>query len=324
MARSTSWTRSGTVAIPVSDQFAIGGSLARYTRDGFGSNLTTGAEHYDKDVTAFRLSAELTPTDALFFRIAYDRVEDNSNARHGRRTVAGVTPGSGVLPGVYDTRAGLGDSNSVESEGLSFTADWRVNDVITLRSITARREGNTDTVIDFDGTPGPTLDIPAYYADEQFTQEFQLLFETDRVQGVAGVYYLDGTAEGAFDTVLGAAGITIGTGGFVETTSYAVFADLNFNITDNLRLSVGARYTEDEKTGFVNRATYLGAGRTPLTGGPAAVPLVQNTLYTNTRTFNQFTPRISLSYDINQDLTAYASFSGASSLAVLTCVAMRA
>lgn len=299
----------GTVAIPVSDQFAIGGSLARYTRDGFGSNLTTGAEHYDKDVTAFRLSAELTPTDALFFRIAYDRVEDNSNARHGRRLVAGVTPGSGVLPGVYDTRAGLGDSNSVESEGLSFTADWRVNDVITLRSITARREGNTDTVIDFDGTPGPTLDIPAYYADEQFTQEFQLLFETDRVQGVAGVYYLDGTAEGAFDTVLGAAGITIGTGGFVETTSYAVFADLNFNITDNLRLSVGARYTEDEKTGFVNRATYLGAGRTPLTGGPAAVPLVQNTLYTNTRTFNQFTPRISLSYDINQDLTAYASFS---------------
>lgn len=299
----------GTVAIPVSDQFAIGGSLARYTRDGFGSNLTTGAEHYDKDVTAFRLSAELTPTDALFFRIAYDRVEDNSNARHGRRLVAGVTPGSGVLPGIYDTRAGLGDSNSVESEGLSFTADWRVNDVITLRSITARREGNTDTVIDFDGTPGPTLDIPAYYADEQFTQEFQLLFETDRVQGVAGVYYLDGTAEGAFDTVLGAAGITIGTGGFVETTSYAVFADLNFNITDNLRLSVGARYTEDEKTGFVNRATYLGAGRTPLTGGPAAVPLVQNTLYTNTRTFNQFTPRISLSYDINQDLTAYASFS---------------
>lgn len=299
----------GTVALPLSDQFAIGGSVARYTRDGFGSNLTTGADHYNKDVTAFRLSAEFTPTDNLFFRLAYDRVDDDSNPRHGHRLVAGAAPGSEVLPNVYDTRAGLGDSNTVESSGLSFTADWQINDVFTLRSITARREGDTDTVIDFDGTPSPTLDIPAYYADEQFTQEFQLLFETGRVQGVAGFYYLDGTAEGAFDTVLGAAGITIGTGGFVETTSYAIFADVNFDLTDNLRLSIGARYTEDEKTGFVNRATYLGVGRTPLTGGPAATPLVQNTLYTNTRTFDQFTPRISLSYDVNEDLTAYASYS---------------
>lgn len=299
----------GTVALPISDQFAIGGSVARYTRDGFGSNLTTGADHYNKDVTAFRLSAEFTPNDSLFFRLAYDQVNDDSNPRHGHRLVAGVTPGSDVLPNVYDTRAGLGDSNTVESDGISFTGEWRINDVLTVRSITARREGNTDTVIDFDGTPGATLDIPAYYADEQFTQEFQLLFETDRMQGVAGFYYLDGTAEGAFDTVLGAAGITIGTGGFVETTSYAVFADVNFDLSENLRLSVGARYTEDEKTGFVNRATYLGVGRTPLTGGPAAAPLVQNTLYTNTRTFNQFTPRISLSYDLNEDLTTYASFS---------------
>ena len=299
----------GTVALPLSDQFAIGGSLARYTRDGFGTNLTTGAEHYNKDVTAFRLSAEFTPNDNLFFRLAYDQVNDDSNPRHGHRLVAGAAPGSEVLPNVYDTRAGLGDDNSVETEGLSFTGEWRVNDVITLRSITARREGYTDTVIDFDNAPGPILDIPAFYADEQFTQEFQLLFDTGRMQGVAGFYYLDGTAEGAFDTVLGAAGIAIGTGGSVETTSYAVFADVNFDLTERLRLSVGARYTQDEKTGTVFRANYLGAGRTPLTGGAAATPLLVRTDYTNTRDYSQFTPRISLSYDLNEDLTGYVSFS---------------
>lgn len=299
----------GTVALPLSDQFAIGGSVARYTRDGFGSNLTTGADHYNRDVTAFRMSAEFTPNDSLFFRLAYDQVNDDSNPRHGHRLVAGAAPGSAVLGNVYDTRAGLGDRNSVEASGISFTGEWRLNDVFTLRSITARREGDTDTVIDFDGTPNRTLDIPAFYADEQFTQEFQLLFETDRIQGVAGVYYLDGTAEGAFDTVLGAINLTIGTGGSVVTTSYAAFADVNFDITERLRLSVGARYTEDEKTGNVFRANYAGAGRTPLTGGAAATPTLVRTNYTNTRTFNQFTPRISLSYDLNDDLTGYASYS---------------
>ena len=43
---------------PLSDTFAVGGAIAKYTRDGFGKNLNTGAEHYDKDLLAYRLSAE--------------------------------------------------------------------------------------------------------------------------------------------------------------------------------------------------------------------------------------------------------------------------
>lgn len=294
---------------PLGDTFRIGAAIASYDRDGFGQNLTTGAEHYDKDVLAGRFSAEWAPASDLFFRFAYDRVEDNSNARHGHREVAGAGPGADVLPSVYDTRSGLGDDNSVVTEGLSLTAEWAINDLLTFKSITAHREGRTDTVIDFDGTPSPTLDIPAYYADDQFTQEFQLLFNGARWQGVAGVYYLDGHAEGAFDTIVGNLGVSIGNGGYVDTESYAVFADFSFDLSDRLRLAVGARYTEDEKTGFVNRATYLGVGQTPLTGGPAAAPLVQNTLYTNTRSFSQFTPRVSVSYDLTDDLTGYASYS---------------
>ena len=298
-----------TGSAPLGDTLRIGAAVASYERDGFGTNLTTGAEHYDKDVLAARVSLEWTPTSDLFFRLAYDHVEDDSNARHGHREVAGALPGSDVLPGVFDTRSGLGDANSVETNGVSLTAEWNVNDLVTFKSITAYRDGYTDTVIDFDGTPNPTLDIPAYYSDEQFTQEFQLLFNGARWQGVAGVYYLDGHAEGAFDTVIGNLGLTIGNGGYVDTESYAVFADFSIDLSDRLRLALGARYTEDDKTGHVNRATYLGVGRTPLTGGPAAVPWLQNTLYTNDRSFSQFTPRVSLSYDLNDDLTGYVAYS---------------
>ena len=73
---------------------------------------------------------------------------------------------------------------------------------------------------------------------------------------MAGVYYLDGYAEGAFDTVLGGLFTTIFTAGRVDTTSLAAFADVSFDITDTLALSLGARWTRDEKTGTVYRQNF--------------------------------------------------------------------
>lgn len=299
----------GRASVPLTDDFRVGAAVARYTRDGYGTNLNTGAEHYDKDVTAFRASAEWTPRDEVFVRLTYDRTADDSAPRHGHRELAGVGVGAGVQPSVYDTFAGVGDENSVETEGFAMTVQAEVSDNWTLKAIAARREGRTDTVIDFDNTPAPTLDIPAYYEDEQTTLEFQGLFDYDRIQGVVGVFYLDGRAEGAFDTILGGAGIVIGTGGFVETTSLSAFFDLNFDITDRLHLSVGGRYTLDDKTGDVFRANYLGATRSPLLGGAVRAPLLVRTDYTNAKTFDQFTPKVSLSYDFSDDITGYASFS---------------
>lgn len=295
--------------VPLADNFRIGGAIASYQRDGYGSNLNTGAEHYNKDVLAGRVSMEWEPRDDVSIRLAYDRVEDDSNPRHGHREVAGVGPGAGVPASVYDTFAGVGDDNSVMNQGFSATVQMDLNEHWTFKSITALRDGETDTVIDFDNTPAPTLDIPAYYADDQFTQEFQFLFDFDRIQGVMGFFYLDGHAEGAFDTILGNAGIVIGTGGEVETESWAAFADVNLDITDRLHLSLGARYTLDNKTGTVFRANYLGATNSPLLGGTPRAPLLVRTDYTNSKEFDQFTPRVAVSYDVSDDLTAYASYS---------------
>jgi len=296
-------------SLPLADNLRVGGAIASYQRDGYGENLNTGAEHYNKDVLAGRLSMEWEPRDDMSIRLAFDRVEDDSNPRHGHREVAGVGPGAGSPDSVYDTYAGVGDDNSVMNQGFSATVQLDLNEHWTFKSISAWREGETDTVIDFDNTPAPTLDIPAYYADDQLTQEFQFLFDYDRMQGVLGFFYLDGHAEGAFDTILGNAGIVIGTGGQVETESWAAFADVNLNITDRLHLSLGARYTIDDKTGTVFRANYLGATNSPLLGGAARPPLLVRTDYTNSKDFTQFTPRVALSYDFSDDITGYVSYS---------------
>ncbi len=294
-------------ATPIGDKFGIGGALAVYRRDGFGKNLNTGAEHYNKEINAGRLSLEFKPTESLFFRLSGDKTDDRSNARHGHRELPGVGGVPAVLSDVYDTNSGLGDDNDVETKGVSLTGEWEVNDIVTLKSITAYRKGDTLTNIDFDNTPSPTLDVPAFYKDDQFTQEIQALFTADRWQGVAGIFYLDASASGAFDTILGALNTTIATSGKVDTESWAGFADLSYDVTDQFSVSVGARYTQDDKEGTVFRANYTGI-RSPLLGGTPRNPVLLRTNYTNDKSFDQFTPRVSATFEANDDLTLYASF----------------
>ncbi len=298
----------GQVTVPIGDALSIGGAVAMYKRDGYGKNLTTGADQYDKDVIAGRISAEFAPSDTVFIRLAADKTVDKSNPRHGTRLV-GNGGAAAFVPtaSVYDTRAGIGDDNKVMTQGASLTGEFGLSDTLTFKSITAYRDGHTNTLIDFDNTAGPILDIPAFYDDRQFTQELQLLIEGDRLQGVAGLYYLDARASGAFDTVLGLANLTTVTSGTVKTKSYAAFADFSFDLTEQLKLSAGLRYTKDDKTGSVYRQNYTGI-RSPLFGNAAAVPGLVRTNYTNSRDFKKLTPRFSISYQPNDNANLYASY----------------
>ncbi len=293
---------------PVGGGLSVGGAYALYKRDGYGTNLTTGAEHYNKDVQAYRLSAEYKPTEDLFFRLAYDKVTDKSNPRHGHRETL-PTAGNYPILGVYDTQAGLGDKNKVTTEGLSLTGQWDATQNLTFKSITANRKGHTKTLIDFDGTPLPTLDVPANYDDASFSQELQAVYSDENVQGVFGLYYMNSQASGEFDTIAGNLGLSIADGGKVNTRSFAAFFDFSANLTDRLKVSLGARATRDAKSANVFRLFYLGATPSPYQGGVNRPILQVRTNYSDAKTFEQFTPRISVSYELSDDLNTYASFS---------------
>jgi len=95
-----------TGSAPMSDTFRIGGSFARFTRDGFGDNLNiSGVENYNKDSLGARLSAEWEPSDNWFIKLAADYVQDDSDPRQGHRLTVGNISGAPVLDNVYDTRA---------------------------------------------------------------------------------------------------------------------------------------------------------------------------------------------------------------------------
>ena len=85
-----------------------------------------------------------------------------------------------------------------------------------------------------------------------------MLYESDRLSGVLGAYYLDATAFTAFDVALFTTGDLIGlpglnaqTLGDVETETWSIFGDFTYDLTDNLSLSLGGRYTNDKRTSQV-------------------------------------------------------------------------
>lgn len=290
----------------LSDTVFVSGALATFNRDGFGKFLNTGDENYNKDLTAGRVSLQWNAADNFRVNFAADKTVDNSNSKGGfRLTPSLLSPNTPLTDSVYDSYTSMPVDNKVETSGQSLTLTWDVNDSWTIKSITARRKGKTDTNIDFDSTPLPSLDIPAFYEDEQTSQELQFLYNSERLKFTSGVYYYSGEACGAFGTVIVAgAGLTIENGGCVDTDSIAAYAQGSYQLDDKWSVTLGGRYTRDEKDADVYRFVYLGT-KLPRNDGTAIA--VQSD-FTGNASFSHFSPRLGVEYQANRQLMYYGSY----------------
>lgn len=304
-----------TASTPLSDAIRIGASAARLSRDGFGENLNNGLDNYNRDIWAARGTIEIEPTSSLFIRISGDYTKDNSDPRNGHRLIPGQLSGAPVLDDVYDTRAGLNTpEQEIEAYGGAIRAELEVSDAITLKNILAYRKDVSNAPIDFDSLPAADVDVPAIYRNKQFSNEFQVVYDGDQLQGVAGIYYLDANANNIFDVILGTTGALIGVPGFtastfgdVDTKTWAIFADFTYDFTEQFSISLGGRYTNDKREAVVRRANLAG-GASPELGG-AGVPIAVTSNFQGEERFKEFTPRVSVSYEPDDNNTIYASYS---------------
>ncbi len=317
----------GSFGLPIAEGLAVGGTVAYFSRDGFGENLfQRGIDNYDKEVVGGRVSVEWSPTNNLFFRVAGDWTKDTSNPRHGHRLIdSQFTPGFSVLDDVFDTRANLVGPPEAEviNRGLSFLAEWQVHENITIKNIIGYRDNESGQQIDFDSLPVADLESPFALEDDQFSEELQILFDTDYFAGIFGFYYLDAESFNVFDVLLFETGDLIGlpglnafTLGRSETQSWSIFGDVTFDLAEvfglsgpymsGLELSVGGRYTSDERTGRVLRETLL--GRSSFFGGDPTL-VATATDFEGNETFTDFNPRISLAWMPTDDQNLYFSYS---------------
>ena len=222
--------------------------------------------------------------------------------------------GTPILDDVFDTQAGLNNPiQKVRSRGVALTAEWALNDRITLKNIYAYRDDDSYSPIDFDSLAQVDLDVPVVYTNSQRSEELQFLYSSDRLNGVAGVYYLDANAFDAFDVILGETGDLVAlpglnafTLGNVDTSTWSVFADFTYDFSDAWSLSLGGRYTSDKRSSRVLRQTMIG-GTSSYFGG-TATPIATTSDFDGSKTFEQFTPRLSLGWQPADNHNLYFTY----------------
>lgn len=211
-----------------------------------------------------------------------------------------------------------------DTTDTTYTANltWDLTDDITFRSISAVREQDWGVFFDMDATELVFFDWWEYREQEQTSQEFQLLGGGDRLTWVLGVYYLDSSTFNKDQIwenweMPGSANM----GPIRHAPRYrhqeqyesredtAVFAEVVYDLTEQLSLTVGGRFSNESfySEVYVNsegvRPPQAGTklfGRVPRLD-PQGVPFIFNA------EFDAFTPRIALQYQFTDSIMAYVT-----------------
>ncbi len=309
----------------------VGGSLAAFNRGGFGENIETGEDHYDKDIIAARLSLEVLPSDYFSLRLSLDHTYDRSSPKPGFRAIASqinLNEGGNVderfsevddngdvylpLGSVFDSRAGATEQghpinkNKQMSSGGALTIAYGLSDELEFRSITAFRVDEQESPVDFDGLPSNSFDTHVTYSSDQFSQELQWIYEGSRVQGLLGGYYLDADALGVFDLILGGFESVSLLYADVGTKTWAAYLDANIVISDVFDVSVGARYTSDRRAVTLGRKAYFNVFSSPYFQDGF---IDTSGFFKGARTDGAITPRLSFSWAPTENVHVYGVYS---------------
>lgn len=263
-----------------------------------------------------------------------------------------LNPGS-VLPGLgsvnvdgdptndrlpWDDRWISNDPNSGFASGPSFSevtnwgfsgiVDFDITDDMQLRSITGYRELNQSYGFDGDNSPLAMLHISGETDQWQFSEELQLTGSLlgDSLNFVLGGYYFkeEGDERGWANFAAGAA-IQVEGPVSIATENLAAFGQIDWRINDLIGITVGGRYTHEDKDFEAGQVDYNGFSYKlfnctdynsevlpcpTILGFPNANdPLRFYPAGTQSKSFNNFSPKFGVQLHPNEGVMVYGSFS---------------
>ena len=208
-----------------------------------------------------------------------------------------------------------------ETTLLSLQLDWAITDNLDFTSITATMDLESDTMEVYDYAWGNGASH-AFNGYEMFSQEFRLDSSYDGAFNFsAGFYYAD--IEQEFITGQNAvnAGLIFPdpiTGNsydwdknhYTDTESWSAFAAVYWDITDALTLTAGARYSKDEKDGYIDIA-YMHAFLSGVFGFlPTGSVVGDGANGTDPLAFDdsEVTPEVSLNWSLSDDVSLFVAY----------------
>jgi iron complex outermembrane receptor protein len=134
---------------------------------------------------------------------------------------------------------------------------WSLENDLTITSITGFMNGETDNLADIAGSPNDVGWQSVVNDGEMFSQEIRIdnVASDNRFRWLGGAYFLsdeeDRREQLQFQMRGGRTGPFVPTiretGGFNQTDSWSVFAEISYDISDRATITYGGRYVSDDK-----------------------------------------------------------------------------
>jgi iron complex outermembrane receptor protein len=285
------------------------GSLAyiHHKRDGVTEDPTLGHDVNRIDLDAYRGKLRWAPNERFDALLTVNALKDRSDSRS---YIPVRQPGGG-----FDSQKSFSEvepKQDLDQLSGSLRLKYKLADHLELKSVTSYGGFDLNPVYyDNDGEAALIQKNLIHYNDQYATQEIQLNGDYGRVTFSTGVFYLherfyvqrDGySRKNALATnpavtptnynFLRAHNVT-------NTDAYAVFGEATWAVTDRLKFTTGLRWTNEDKTFTFDNGVLNLAGQVTADSikGRAS------------KTWAQFTPKLSVQYKWTPDVLGYLTYS---------------
>jgi len=209
------------------------------------------------------------------------------------------------------------DINTYETYGGTANYSLEYDNGVTFTAITDFKHHEKFTTLDLEAAPESQYTWFGEADIDSVTQEFRLSGESDTLRWVTGFYYLDIDAV----SIAGLSALANSNSGFpanfdqprvsdLKTTSYSLFGQVEFDLSESLKLVTGLRGTKESKN-YVLDVYFVGnddpvAWDVPERDG--GTPLVFENHIEDNSSENLWTGKIQLDWQLSNDLLLYAGF----------------
>ncbi len=288
---------SGPIA---GDQLTGRLSVVRHHHDGYSTNLADQSDYDDQDYWGVRATLQAKPSDALTITLRGNYSKESgapgASVAIDPASFPFLAPPFGAgTPFTDDPRASfrnLANENPLETYGVSMKVDWDMGFADLVSNSSYAQYDLGPTILDLDDSLAPLLE----YRGEVSTTEFfyqDLTITSKPDSGPLG--WLIGATFTREDT--GGRLPVLTPGGLsdsitqTDVEAYAIYGQVDFDLTDQLRVSGGLRYSNETREGL-SSASFAGS------------PFFE---LTNARTWDDVSPKASLEYRPTDSMLIYLS-----------------
>jgi iron complex outermembrane receptor protein len=309
---SSGFESQGFVNLPINETAAARLAYSVKNVDGYMYNVVTGHNLSDQKSFAIRPSLLWQATEDLKLTAFLQFNHENMYAT-GYRFFGGGSLVASLGGGIRKPWETYHDDDGQTRRDIVATqlrADWE-QPIGTVTSLTSYRTLDSFYRDDGDNTP-LALNRPSINRSKefQFSQELRLTSPSgQRIEYITGLYYsfenLKKAITFGFNGTIPTSRLSVFTGGTrqdavvtgdAHVISFAPYADVKFHATDQLALTVGARYSIEKKNGYTNHNA-----RTVFYGAPFNVEFDHK--------WSKFTPRAILEFTPQEGMLFYGSAS---------------